>query len=259
VKDDDFIRAEKERGRLIESQQLKDAALVEQEYADDYDDQFDTATGGGSVAGGADGGAGGRDWMARMASVRRFNDLLRGAEAEVQWWEGLKNTNEKGIKGRKWKTREESEVEKAAQEKEAADMLAKHQAESARNKLVVGGDGGGGSGDLKGKKGKNEELSRTVKEFVPSMPLPRDSKKLTSKPHAPKQQQQQKQQKQKQQQQQRGGGEAGRGAGGGSSGGGRGDGGDGGRGGGGRGRGNKFRTKQHDKHHQRDKAMRKQG
>eukprot|EP01033_Poteriospumella_lacustris_P015681 gene15681-11222_t len=94
--------------RQREALQAADAALLRREYEDDYDDQFDDliskkdtaaeneyaesiyeAPSKNNGAGGAGNGRKREEWHRQMAETRRYNTLLREEENEIAFWKNL--------------------------------------------------------------------------------------------------------------------------------------------------------------------------
>ncbi|CAM6003538.1 unnamed protein product [Sphagnum balticum] len=94
---EDAVLKQSLRTRLAEERQQweRDQRLLEREYADDYDDQYDDAIGSsssGMLATTSD-AQGAADWDARMRDTKRLNQITRSDEEEVKFWKDMRNTN----------------------------------------------------------------------------------------------------------------------------------------------------------------------
>jgi hypothetical protein len=88
VHDASYIRQEQARAAIIEEQRERDSEILQQEYSDDYDDQYDGVVGTSGSASSV-----GEDWRRRMDNMRRFNALLKHELNEQATWDAMRNTN----------------------------------------------------------------------------------------------------------------------------------------------------------------------
>lgn len=101
--DIEFKRQLIERVRKMEQEREYDFMLLEQEYADDYDDQYDHPEGALNINDGlgSDKAKDKKkvneqvkvDWDKRMSDMKRLNRLTKEEEDEQTFWESMKNDN----------------------------------------------------------------------------------------------------------------------------------------------------------------------
>ena len=100
--DEEFKRQQIERVRKMEQEREYDFMLLEQEYADDYDDQYDHPEAALNIN---DGVGNDKvkdkkkseqvkvDWDKRMSDMKRLNRITKEEEEEEKYWESMKNDN----------------------------------------------------------------------------------------------------------------------------------------------------------------------
>ena len=103
IVDNEQLRQQnKERVRLEELQRERDASILVHEYADDYDDQYDDyiaqsqsskTKNNNNKSSNFQNSTAAVDWRSNMDRIKRFNTLLRQEEEEVAFWDEIKNTN----------------------------------------------------------------------------------------------------------------------------------------------------------------------
>lgn len=99
--DEEFKRLQIERVRKMEQEREYDFMLLEQEYADDYDDQYDHPEGALNINDGSSNISKKKsaneqikiDWDKKMSDMKRLNKITKDEEEEDKFWESMKNDN----------------------------------------------------------------------------------------------------------------------------------------------------------------------
>jgi hypothetical protein len=163
--------------RQREALQAADAALLRREYEDDYDDQFDDliskkdtaaeneyaesiyeAPSKNNGAGGAGNGRKREEWHRQMAETRRYNTLLREEENEIAFWKNLAVQNHRAPSAAATATAGEGSAEAAT------TMKTKAAAPTAASAAGAAGSAGSGKEPASHKAGGGKRPAQTAGE-----------------------------------------------------------------------------------------------
>lgn len=135
IEDQTFRELNKEIIKNIEKNQILDAYIIDKEYDDDYDDQYDEYLGKKptdldldneiSIVSHASIPAKSdstNNWKVQMEETRRYNSLLRQEEQDIKFWTEMKNTNVRGSSVPQWKKALEAEELEELENKGESDQ-----------------------------------------------------------------------------------------------------------------------------------------